>query len=70
MTSAEWAARADADRPATQQPATQQPAGPDPAVADLAELDTLVQRPLSEHADVFARVHAQLQAALADVEGS
>jgi len=41
-----------------------------PAVADLTELDTLDERPLAEHADVFGRVHAQLQAALAEVDGS
>lgn len=45
-------------------------AEPGPAVADLAELGTLDERPLAEHADVFGRVHAQLQAALADVDGS
>jgi hypothetical protein len=48
----------------------QRQADPGPAVADLGELDTLAERPLAEHADVFGRVHAQLQAALADVDGT
>jgi hypothetical protein len=48
----------------------QRSAEPGPAVADLAELGTLDERPLAEHADVFGRVHAQLQAALAEVDGS
>jgi hypothetical protein len=33
------------------------------ALAELAD------RPLSEHADVFASVHAQLQDALAEIDG-
>ena len=86
MTSAEWSAPADPDRPAPAAapapardadpagPASHEPSPrqdePAPAVAELAELDSLDERPLAEHADVFGRVHAQLQAALAEVDGS
>ncbi|SHK49135.1 hypothetical protein SAMN05443637_1074 [Pseudonocardia thermophila] len=31
----------------------------------LAELDTLAERPLAEHVEVFERIHAALGAALA-----
>lgn len=36
----------------------------------LGALDTLDSRPLAEHADVFHRVHAELQAALAEIDGT
>lgn len=49
--------------------------GAEPAVAapvaqavDLSELDTLGTRPLAEHAEVFGRIHEQLQAALAQLD--
>ncbi|MGH8963434.1 MAG: hypothetical protein ACRDWT_19960 [Jatrophihabitantaceae bacterium] len=36
----------------------------------LSALEDLESRPLSEHADVFQRLHSQLQSALAEVDGS
>jgi hypothetical protein len=44
-------------------------AGADRFAAQRAALDTLADRPLSEHADTFGQVHAQLQAALAEIDG-
>lgn len=35
----------------------------------LDELNTLDSRPLAEHADVYHRIHAELQAALVDIDG-
>jgi hypothetical protein len=84
VTSAEWSSPADADEVAPAQSVAAVPAAPQgdrqpprqaapapaPVVADLADLGTLDERPLAEHADVFGRVHAQLQAALAEVDGS
>ena len=37
--------------------------------AQRAVLAGLAERPLDEHADAFAQVHAQLQAALAEIDG-
>ena len=81
VTSAEWSSSADADELEPARSVDAEPAAPQsdpqppqaersPAIADLSELDTLDERPLAEHADVFGRVHAQLQAALAEVDGS
>jgi hypothetical protein len=36
----------------------------------LAVLDQLADRPLQEHAEVYQRVHADLQAALAEIDGA
>lgn len=33
-----------------------------------AELDRLAELPLAEHPDVFARIHSDLQRALADID--
>ncbi len=52
---------------------------PDPAAGSpstpglterLAVLDQLADRPLHEHAEVYQGVHADLQAALADIDGA
>jgi hypothetical protein len=59
--------------PAQPEPTQQQPAGsepvPDRFAAERAALSGLDQRPLGEHAEVFAQVHGQLQAALAEIDG-
>ena len=44
-------------------------AEPDRFAAQRAVLAGLAERPLDEHADTFAQVHAQLQAALAEIDG-
>ena len=44
-------------------------AEPDRFAAQRAVLAGLAERPLDEHADAFAQVHAQLQAALAEIDG-
>jgi hypothetical protein len=36
----------------------------------LAVLDELPSRPLSEHAEVYQRLHADLQAALAEIDSA
>jgi hypothetical protein len=36
----------------------------------LAELDELAARPLREHAELYQGLHAELQAALADIDGA
>jgi hypothetical protein len=36
----------------------------------LAVLETLTQRPLPEHAEVFEALHADLQAALAEIDSA
>ena len=36
----------------------------------LAVLDGLAERPLHEHAEVYHGLHADLQAALADIDGA
>lgn len=38
--------------------------------AVLAELDTLGHRELSEHPDVYQRIHAELQSALATIDNA
>lgn len=43
--------------------------GPDRFAEQRAELAAVGQRPLPEHADVFAAVHSRLQAALAEIDG-
>jgi len=35
----------------------------------LATLDDIQQRPLAEHAERYGAVHAQLQAALTEIDG-
>jgi len=35
----------------------------------LASLDALGSLPLAEHAEVYQRLHTQLQAALAEIDG-
>jgi hypothetical protein len=39
-----------------------------PVVAALRELDQLADRDLSEHPDVYQRIHGELQAALASID--
>jgi hypothetical protein len=39
-------------------------AAPDP----IARLDTLSERPLHEHTDLYDEIHARLQAALAEID--
>ena len=34
----------------------------------LAPLDTLAERPLEEHPDVFQQIHTTLQASLTDID--
>ncbi len=36
---------------------------------DLAALSDIQQRPLGEHAERYSTVHAQLQAALTEIDG-
>jgi hypothetical protein len=36
----------------------------------LAVLDELADRPLQEHAEVYQSLHADLQAALAEIDGA
>jgi hypothetical protein len=65
-----------ADRPRQEPPVSEPPARdepPGPAAADRfaeqrAELAAVPQRPLAEHADVFAAVHSRLQEALAEID--
>lgn len=52
---------------ATGESAAPQP--PDRFAAQRSALAEIPQRPLAEHADVFAEVHARLQAALAEIDG-
>ncbi|MEO6886211.1 MAG: hypothetical protein ABI232_08005 [Jatrophihabitantaceae bacterium] len=40
----------------------------DQIAAHLAELDTVAQKPLTEHADAYQRVHVELQRALAEID--
>lgn len=55
-----------------------EPSTPPPAPADtsaiLAErlrvLDTLADRPLVEHPDVYQQLHAELQATLAEIDSA
>ncbi len=39
-----------------------------PVAAALAELDTLAERDLAEHADVYQRIHGQLHDALGSID--
>lgn len=52
---------------ATGAPTVPQP--PDRFAEQRSALAAIPQRPLAEHADVFAEVHARLQAALAEIDG-
>ena len=38
--------------------------------AQLSGLDTIAELPLPEHAEAYQRVHAGLQAALAEIDGA
>jgi hypothetical protein len=60
----EPAPSADISPPPARQSAT------DRIAAQLEALDTLPGRPLTEHADVYQQVHAELQAALGEIDGS
>lgn len=40
----------------------------EPVAAAMAGLDTLPQRPLLEHPDVYQQIHTDLQRALADID--
>ena len=45
------------------------PAPEDSPVADaIAELDTLAERDLAEHPEVFERIHGELQSALRTID--
>jgi hypothetical protein len=45
------------------------PAATTPAVAEtLGLLDTLADRPLAEHPDIYQRAHTRLQQALAEID--
>ena len=55
-------------RPATPSAAPRPHAGNEVVAAAVRELDTVAQRPLAEHPDAFARVHAGLQQALSDID--
>ena len=41
-----------------------------PVAAALTELDTLPQRELAEHPEVYQRIHAELQSALATIDNA
>jgi len=41
-----------------------------PMAAALAQLDTLPQRELAEHPEVYQRIHAELQSALATIDNA
>jgi hypothetical protein len=41
-----------------------------PVAQALTELDSLGERDLAEHPDVYQRVHSELQAALASIENA
>jgi hypothetical protein len=67
----ESARPAQSARPATPIPARSVPASGTARVqAALSELDGVQQRPLAEHAESYARVHAQLQAVLTEIDGA
>lgn len=60
---------------ANDQPVDETPAAHDGSVADdspvagaLAELNTLADRDLAEHPEVFDRIHAELHAALTAID--
>ena len=38
--------------------------------SQLAQLEGIEQRPLPEHAERYDQVHAELQAALSDIDGA
>lgn len=44
------------------------PGEAEPVAAALAELDTLADRDLADHPEVFERVHGQLHAALSAID--
>lgn len=52
----------------------EQPAGPAEATSSTspvaAELESLADLPLSEHPDLYQRIHEDLQGALADIDGA
>lgn len=41
---------------------------PVPPADPMARLDTVSERPLHEHADLYDEIHARLQAALAEID--
>lgn len=41
-----------------------------PVAAALRELDTLGERDLAEHPDVYQRIHSELQSALASIDNA
>ena len=41
-----------------------------PMAAALSELETLPQRELAEHPEVYQRIHAELQSALATIDNA
>lgn len=49
-------------------PAVESPVVESPVAGALAELDTLAERELADHPEVFERVHGQLHAALSAID--
>lgn len=62
-------AESEPSSPATAPPAAVSEPSSDRFAAPRAALASLDERGLDEHAEVFARVHADLQAALAEIDG-
>lgn len=60
----------------SQETTASEAAAPSPAevvarvTGQLSALDSLADRPLAEHADVYQQLHAGLQAALGEVDGA
>jgi hypothetical protein len=61
-------AETDDERLATSAGGASAGGGSSPVVAAAQELDSLAGQPLAEHPDVYERVHAALQDALADID--
>jgi hypothetical protein len=52
------------------QPTSDQSSPEERVRGQLAELDGIEERPLAEHAERYDRVHAELQAALTEIDGT
>jgi hypothetical protein len=59
-----------AARTESEPPATAHGTPETPVAAALRELDTLADRELAEHPDVYQRIHAELQAALTTIDNA
>lgn len=57
------------EHPEQTQPPDGSGPGADRFAAEREALSGLQQRPIGEHAEVFAQLHGQLQAALAEIDG-